>query len=101
LSHGREAASRQSRQYTAIQETYLPVPSCPRTFVPPTHQQPDQYPNPKRHIISKIYKSYSLPISFVDYQADEADAPSHNNTSDPILMDGQRLIHAVREGKTF
>ncbi|KAI9766159.1 MAG: hypothetical protein M1840_006726 [Geoglossum simile] len=55
------------------------------------------------HVMGEVYKSCNLPISFADYQAGKThvDAQSHKNIPDLILMDGQHLIRAVGEGKTF
>ncbi|KAI9763360.1 MAG: hypothetical protein M1840_000552 [Geoglossum simile] len=55
------------------------------------------------HVMSEVYESCSLPIFFADYQAGKthADAQSHNNVPDLILMDDQHLIRAVGEGKTY
>ncbi|KAI9773160.1 MAG: hypothetical protein M1840_008281 [Geoglossum simile] len=55
------------------------------------------------HVMSEVYKSCSLSISFADYQAGKThvDAQSHRNIPDVVLMDCQRSIRAVGEGKTY
>jgi predicted nuclease of restriction endonuclease-like RecB superfamily len=55
------------------------------------------------HVMSEVYKGCHLPISFADYQAGKThvDAQNYRKIPDLVLIDNQRLIRAIGEGKTF
>ncbi|KAH0542475.1 hypothetical protein FGG08_003146 [Glutinoglossum americanum] len=55
------------------------------------------------HVMSEVYECCHLPIFFADCQAGKThvDAQSYRKIPDLVLMDDQRLVRAVGEGKTF